>query len=290
MLKRALYLRDVKEKYNEAGICLLKAAEEGDSEAMFHLSIAYEYGGWGLEMNKKLANEYLNKSAAAGFRLAGVMTRRLTQGNLTPVEQAFNHFYLPPDNYHEFLPLCMNEKEHEFAQFGISLYNVDIKAILKMPILHKNARVHSYFGARLCTHKYPIDAKRFLTIAHEQKCFMHSVRLVDILINERNYIKAFKIATETKYVDKVILLKDKPKELMYKIGKWALKAEPTHLYDREDIFTERIKCMEFYRFTVQSAQSSILAWSLCAKELGLYKDVTRLISRMVWKLKSDFDD
>lgn len=279
MLERALKLRD-DGKYTEAGVCLLKASQD-NPEAMYHLSIAYRHGGWGLEKNVELAKLYLDKSANAGFTLAQIQNGTFKGAPITPIERA----YCNP-SFEAYFELA--KEGNEFAQYRLTEYTVkQVVGIWKTFLLCKNAYVCGYFGFAhhnfLCT--YNNEAKRLLYIAHEQKCFVYSESLYHSLLYQHDLNRAFKVGIQSRNVhciENFIGKKYKSNKLSYLLGKWINRS----INPRHKSTNEHIRCLEFYRNTIQETKSVVYAWSLCAKQLGVCKDITQMIGRFIWKLKS----
>ncbi len=67
------------------------------------------------------------------------------------------------------------------------------------------------------------------------------------------------------------------------IGKWS-KRNPGGWTDYVE--HECAKCVKFYDLVIQETRFAIYTWSLYAKQIGICKDVTQMISHFIWKLKS----
>jgi len=272
MLERALKLRD-EEKYLQAQSCLLEAAKT-NPEAMYHLSLAYRHGGWCLEKNLVLGSLYLNKSARAGFTLAQIENQTFKGVPITPIEKAY---YAPKfESYFE-----LAKEGNEFAQYKLINYTFRPQETLIASLLHKNAAVCSYFGYLKYLY-FLQDARELLFIAYKQKCFDHSSVLASILSSYGKHEQALKIAIKSNsknFIERHVASTNK---LQYMVGKWINRS----VNPRHKSTTEYIKCLEFYRRVIKKIQSVIYSWSLCAKQLGICKDVTQMISQFVWKLKS----
>ena len=64
----------VEQNYDAALDWFMKAAELGDSDAMYNLGVMY-YSGEGVEMDESTANEWFKKAADAGNENAAVFLR-----------------------------------------------------------------------------------------------------------------------------------------------------------------------------------------------------------------------
>ena len=62
--------------------------------------------------------------------------------------------------------------------------------------------------------------------------------------------------------------------------------EKAHISHRPTV--DRI--VRMYDSCIERAREAVLCWMLCARRLGLYKDVARVVGRMVWEGRGEFMD
>jgi tetratricopeptide (TPR) repeat protein len=258
-------------KYEEARACLEKACNSGNLYAQLELFHAYTYGGWGVCANKSRAKKYAFHHKARQDPLLDYYVDEIIQDGFVA--------YSP-----ERIAL-LKKAVADGAQGCILLtfarwYARLVGHVLKDQQFAWFKRAADDGCSDSCVRVWYLTKEIcYLLEAHRQRSTKGSVELFNYYYKRSQLKEATIVYNENEGIQNNNMLRltsclgETPsKEAMYFIGSIA----PDHNYPI--IQTVR----SYYRLIHGGAQSATICWLLTAKRIGLYKDLSRMIGKLVF--------
>jgi tetratricopeptide (TPR) repeat protein len=298
MLQRALALR-AEGKFKESHACLLQAADAGDMEAMYRVCADWNF------CSDRIS--YGHGAAKKGYYFAsvafeGYLNTSTPSVPKTPIEIA----------YHQTRMLILDNVQvgwieplrpfvyagNDLAQSIWIVYGCYFDKELALG--HKHPYVCSRLGDWYYDKKDYDSACTLLQIAHDQGYYEASLTLYCMYVNNKRFAKAFEIVTESRHYNIVhniissIEVINRSYEEQYVIGRWRTKIRDgmllaiTQERTNNEVFWPNLQhCMNVYFNSNEHAQNASFCWMLCAKRLGIYKDIARIIGQQIWDSRID---
>lgn len=268
--RKALSLRK-EGNYEEAYDWLTKAYKAGSLYAKYELLCVYFDGGWGV-------------CAHGGVRIDYSTT--MDEANKDPILHCLNRFRPPFAETECLIALTVSNNLEGLTSATIAnryFERNDNQTAIEW--LKKGAAE----GCAACFYDLSITDWSNMLIAHTQRYTKASTALFYRSFNSRKYNEAFAVyafngITDGGLVNLVELVKTNLTNppVMYFIGKAAPR-----MYNTENIRLAR----EHYNIRYQRVKQATLTWMCVAtRRLGIYKDVAKMIGKMVFASRENFND
>jgi hypothetical protein len=102
------------------------------------------------------------------------------------------------------------------------------------------------------------------------------------LINDIPPDKQYMHVRIARQIEKDCFKHDDYTHLLYPIGKLMVYSNLSLIDCNSDVTALMTDALLFYLYRIEAVENSICAWMLCAPQLGICKDVARLIGVLVW--------
>jgi TPR repeat protein len=244
--KKALLLRE-EGKFDEGRVLLKKAAELGHECALRELQNMYIWGGWGVHRNVK------------NFSLDAFLPLTVTELSLAIQEHGF--CFMTEMLARQLMWIGNTDEARKFFEVAAEKGSAGAYHHLSKHTPHKEKR------------------EFYLLKAHAQRMHHASRDLFNLYWQKQKYKQAMEVfeqTTDTAYALNGHMESIVSCECKYIVGRSVA------ILPRKDLSLVVLDTLPYYRRLYGYAQSATITWMLIAKQVGLYKDVARLIGKLIF--------
>lgn len=252
--KQALLLREQGE-FDKGRVLLEKAAELGCNYALRELENMYAYGGWGAYKDSEKAS-FLSDNYPDALKVI-------------PLEK---------------LQAIVKQGEFTIATelLGCSLMHIRRDKNIGQELLKVAADKGSAWSCYILItcDEYKVYKEYYLLKAHAQCMYEASMELFCLYWNKQKYKQAMEVFERT--VDSEKYLNAQMKKIVSCECKYFVGRSVAVLRQEPPLSQSVLDTVPYYKRLYCCAQSATITWLCIAKKFNLYKDIARLIGKIIF--------
>jgi tetratricopeptide (TPR) repeat protein len=250
--KQALLLRE-QGKFDEGRALLEKAAELGYEYALRELCNMYFYGGWGVYKN-------VSHAMSKSMQLAQISNPRSVDDL---------HIAMHNGCSTAMGVLALDLLDQDENESGLRL--------LELSATKGSAWAYYQLSKHItCKEK----REQYLVKAHAQRMCNASYDLFNLYWKEQKYKQAMDVFEQTIEIENA--LNTKFNNIVSCESKYFVGRSVAVLRQEPPLSQLVLDTLPYYKRLYGYVQSATITWLLIAKQLGLYKDVTRIIGKLIF--------